>query len=281
MEKNNNGKVGISAVLLVIALIVIAVMGFFMYQFYNEKNIETQKSQNLQVQLNKKIQELDTEKNKTKEEVDNNDKEDVNNKTASENSFEIIPGFYFNDENGKKTEYYDFFRGSDKRVNYLNEEILYYGNYSISNNKVTVNLTSKVTVGGFDYEDINESKVLTFIDNNKLQDEDNTKYINKNTMSDSYVYEDSISAGGSSTDDSWYHFNYNGGVTYTDSEKRMVGVHEIKDNIIYITYYYIEDKEATGLQLYNGTTTLKFNDDKSGFLDQQTNIKYVHYADGW
>lgn len=52
MEKKEPIKVSLSTFFLIIAIIVIAVMGYFMYKLYNDKVEETKKATDLQTQVN-------------------------------------------------------------------------------------------------------------------------------------------------------------------------------------------------------------------------------------
>ena len=52
MEGNKNIKINLSTFFLILAIIVIIVMGIFMYKLYNEKTRETEKSGELQIQVN-------------------------------------------------------------------------------------------------------------------------------------------------------------------------------------------------------------------------------------
>ena len=52
MEEKNSVKISLSTFFLILSLIVIIVMGIFMYKFYNEKTEATKKSADLQTQVN-------------------------------------------------------------------------------------------------------------------------------------------------------------------------------------------------------------------------------------
>lgn len=52
MEEKKVTKISLSTFFLILAIIVIIVMGIFMYKLYNEKTIETEKSAELQTQVN-------------------------------------------------------------------------------------------------------------------------------------------------------------------------------------------------------------------------------------
>lgn len=285
MEEKNVTKVSLSTFFLVLAIIAIVVMGIFIYKLNNDKITEIQKSTELQAQvnnLNEKVQNLNIEKNNIKEETDNiskNENSDKNENIGNKiNLSEEVDGIFFNEKSGKNSEYYEFFK-SEKRVNYINEETLYYGTYNVSENKVTINLTDKHSWKHDTDESINETKVLKFVNNNILQNENNTKYINKNTISGAFVSENSISVGGNSTDEIWYNFDYNGGVRYSDSKNKLYGTYEIKENIITITFYFYVNGDVSVLQAYEGSKSLKLTND--GLFDEEANMNYKRYSDGW
>lgn len=52
MDKKEPIKISLSTLLLILAIIVIAVMGIFLFKFYNEKTEETKKASELQIQVN-------------------------------------------------------------------------------------------------------------------------------------------------------------------------------------------------------------------------------------
>lgn len=52
MEEKNVTKISLSAFFLILAIIVIIIMGIFIYKLYNEKTIEAEKSRQLQSQVN-------------------------------------------------------------------------------------------------------------------------------------------------------------------------------------------------------------------------------------
>jgi hypothetical protein len=136
MEKNNsNGKAGLSAVLLVIALIVIAVMAFFMYQLNNEKNIETKKSQELQAQvdkLNGTVNDLQGKISKVSEAI-------ISNETSNNNDI-ILDGKYMQGEAGD--EVWSF--SKDKNVSLTTVISKYKGTYkTIENDMIEVNFTKE------------------------------------------------------------------------------------------------------------------------------------------
>jgi len=52
MKENENGSINIMSLLLIIALVIIVIMGVCMFKLSNEKQIEVQKSESLQAEVN-------------------------------------------------------------------------------------------------------------------------------------------------------------------------------------------------------------------------------------
>ena len=87
MEEKKKMKVSISTILLIIAVVVIGVMGFFIYKFYNEKVEETKKAADLQEQvnsLNGTVNELQGKINSIADTINpNKANENTNNSTSN------------------------------------------------------------------------------------------------------------------------------------------------------------------------------------------------------
>lgn len=83
MKENN--KVALTAVLLILALIIIIVMGFFTYKFYIDKTKETEKSAQLQTQvdsLNETVNDLQEKIDKVSETVNPSNTTNTTNSTS-------------------------------------------------------------------------------------------------------------------------------------------------------------------------------------------------------
>lgn len=77
MEEKKITKISLSTFFLILAIIIIIVMGIFMYKFYNEKIAETKKSTELQTQisnLNETVTDLQTKINTISNTIDTEDK---------------------------------------------------------------------------------------------------------------------------------------------------------------------------------------------------------------
>ncbi len=66
MSEEKSKKVNISTILLIIAIIGIAIMGYFVYKFYNEKIIESQKVKD----LNTELEQIKSDKSILQEKID-------------------------------------------------------------------------------------------------------------------------------------------------------------------------------------------------------------------
>ena len=89
MEEKNAKKISLSTFLLFIAIIVIVVMGIFIYKLNNDKTTEIQKSTELQSQvnsLNGTISDLQGKINSISETINNNSDEKTINKDTSTTS---------------------------------------------------------------------------------------------------------------------------------------------------------------------------------------------------
>ena len=85
MEEKNVKKISLSSFFLILAIIVIIVMGLFIYKLNNEKNLETQKSVELQAQvnsLNGTVSDLQGKINSISETINSSE----NSKNTNENS---------------------------------------------------------------------------------------------------------------------------------------------------------------------------------------------------
>lgn len=91
MEKSQNKKISLVAIFLIISIIIIVLMGIFLFRFYNEKIEEAKKATELQTQVNSLtniVSELQ-EKMKNASEVINSDSQDTtkdNNTSTTDNN---------------------------------------------------------------------------------------------------------------------------------------------------------------------------------------------------
>lgn len=84
MEGKNEIKISLSTFFLILAIIVIAVMGYFIYKFYTEKEIATNKAEELQGQISSlEVKVGDAQKNNSN--ADNMSKEVATNKGTTYN----------------------------------------------------------------------------------------------------------------------------------------------------------------------------------------------------
>ena len=100
--KEKNGRVKLLTILLILAIIAIIVMGIFMYKIYNEKIEETEKS----TQLQEQIDSLNKTSNSLQEKIDSISKITSGEKSTNNQDKErsvsskinVLDGRYENDE---------------------------------------------------------------------------------------------------------------------------------------------------------------------------------------
>ena len=173
MEKKNVTKISLSTFLLIIAIIVIIIMGVFMYKLNNEKTMEIQKSTELQSQinsLNETINDLQEKITTISETINTNSS---NGNTSSTKEYQISGTYYQKNAQGDEPNY-TF--SSNNKVTY-GALWTCSGTYTISDNTINISFTSAVDPDGNkanvkDYG-VKESVELTIIDDNNLKDNSN------------------------------------------------------------------------------------------------------------
>lgn len=89
MEENKVTKISLSTLFLILSLIVIIVMGIFMYKFYNEKTEATKKSAELQTQvnsLNETVTNLQGKINNISETINSDDSDETTTDDSTSNA---------------------------------------------------------------------------------------------------------------------------------------------------------------------------------------------------
>ncbi|MBR2290585.1 MAG: hypothetical protein IJ867_08470 [Clostridia bacterium] len=148
MEEKNVTKISLSTFFLILAIIAIVIMGVFIYKLNNEKTIETQKSANLQAQvnnlngtvsdLNGKINSISNTLNtnnasNTTNSTTNNDNSSNTNTINKENEVNIV-GKYISENTSLELYTNGIFKyeySEDISVGTI-------GNYIINNDKITL-----------------------------------------------------------------------------------------------------------------------------------------------
>lgn len=136
MEEKNAAKISLSTFLLIIAIIAIVIMGVFIYKLNNEKNIETQKSANLQAQvnsLNGTVSDLNEKINSISNTL-NTTNNDNNANAINEENETSIAGKYISENTSLEL----YTNGIFKYVYSEDIEQGTMGNYIIKDNKVTL-----------------------------------------------------------------------------------------------------------------------------------------------
>ena len=161
MEEKKVTKISLSTFFLILAVIVIFIMGYFIYKFYNEKATESKKSIELQAQVNSlngtvgelqgKIDNISSTINSNSkiENTTSNDKTISNGATDNETKtylYSSIKGSYKgtakdSDETNVNRNYelYLYENGTFKYVNYTEVETGKIGNYNIVDDTIVLN----------------------------------------------------------------------------------------------------------------------------------------------
>lgn len=170
MEENKVTKISLSTFFLILAIIVIIVMGIFIYKLNNEKIAEIQKSTELQSQvnsLNGTVNDLQGKINSISETINSNES---NESTTSTKKYQISGTYYQKNAQGDEPNY--TFSDNNK-VTYGSLGTC-SGTYIINNNTIKVSFTGAVDPDGNkanvkDYG-VKESVELTILNNDKLKD---------------------------------------------------------------------------------------------------------------
>lgn len=178
--KEKNGRVKLLTILLILAIIAIIVMGIFMYKIYNEKIEETEKS----TQLQEQIDSLNKTSNSLQEKIDSISKITSGEKSTNNQDKEgsvsskinVLDGRYENDE---ELEAYIYeFSGNNVSAGALGTS---YGTYKINDNKVKITYTKAEDPEGNEIDEFPDGQTveLTILNENTLVDDNGTKYIKK------------------------------------------------------------------------------------------------------
>lgn len=165
-----NGKISISTILLVIAIIIIAIMGAFIYKLNEDKMTEVNKSNELQAQVNGLNETLSDLQGKIGT-ISNmlNDNTSVENNTTNSNNDDIsIQGTYaVVDVNHEYNHGYEYvFSGNKVVVNSLDTK---EGSFQIEGNTIKITYTKYTdpdgNIGEYDKEEelkIEDENTLTY-----------------------------------------------------------------------------------------------------------------------
>lgn len=160
MEEKNATKISLSTFLLLIAVIIIAVMGYFIYKLNNDKTTAVQKSTELQAQVNSlsgTVNDLQGKINNISETINSNQKQEnetsdakssSTNKTEKEIKNETIKtNNDVNKQNSEEALY--VYSSGDRNAANGNPELLYV--YEFSNDKMKFNyhaIWNNADIGG-------------------------------------------------------------------------------------------------------------------------------------
>lgn len=174
MEEKKVTKISLSTFLFIISLIIIVIMGIFIFKLNNEKNIETQKSIDLQSQvdsLNGTVSNLQEKANTISETVNTTD-------------YQISGTYYQKNAQGDEPNY-TF--SSNNKITY-GALWTCSGTYTINNNTIKISFTSAVDPDGnkTNVKDlgVKETVELTIIDDNTLKDNSDEVIYSKKSEAD-------------------------------------------------------------------------------------------------
>lgn len=188
MEEKKSKKVNLSTFLLIFTIIIIIIMGIFIYKLNNDKTVEIQRSADLQSQVNKldnTISDLQGKINTISETINSNTSNSsntastsntsntastANENTSSSKKYQIIGKYYEKNASGDEP----FYTFSTNNTVTFGSLWMCSGKYTINNDTVKINFTSAEDPDGNkanvnDYN-VQESVELTIIDNNTLKD---------------------------------------------------------------------------------------------------------------
>ena len=157
MEKKEPIKVSMSTFFLILAIIVIAVMGYFMFKLYNEKSIAEEKSNELNAKVSSLENVISNVQNTISTTTETNVKEPSKSNIAQQEnqklySYKDIKGFYgfkrkIQDDVEEYYYLYLYENGTFKYQYGTMSVSSIIGNYIIEDNKLILN---KIFVGGGD-----------------------------------------------------------------------------------------------------------------------------------
>ncbi len=180
MNEKKNTKVSLTGLLLVLAIIIIGIMAYIIFDLSRDKASEEKTVENLNSEINNlksTVMSLQNNENSASKDLDKDNQDiskDVDNKTATDNSnikYQISGRYNLTDAQGDEPSY----------TFSANDEVTYgalwmcSGTYSINGNKIEINFNNAVDPDGNKVNSPKEFGVpeyveLTILDNNTLKD---------------------------------------------------------------------------------------------------------------
>lgn len=156
MEENKELKISLSTAFLIIAIVIIIIMGIYIYKLYNDKLVYIEKVSNLNNQINS-LQ---------------NEKTSLNNQLSNNNSVEYKITGRYNQENAQGDEpAYTF--SENNKVTY-GALWMCSGTYTLNKNTIKIKFSSAVDPDGNKANikdfDVDETVELTIINDDTLKD---------------------------------------------------------------------------------------------------------------
>lgn len=288
MEKKEPIKVNLSTFFLIIAIIIIAVMGYFIFRTFNEKTISEEKVSNLNLQVNELKGKIDKISNITSA-VDNTNTTQ-NNTTESINNLEKYKGIWYEKESDSKANEHQ--NPTTIKITSVNNNQITFDLYitrtaDFNNVKVNINNnygTFEATEDALGLPGQNVGKIkgnITLSDNTiKLVITESTVMYLDAGSTYTFTYKSTISKIEgiywpkieTANDAPGYAF-FQDGTVELQGNYTSYGTYQINDNIIKIKFTRLSgpDKEN---ETINQEETLKIIDSNT-LLDETNNFKYV------
>lgn len=288
MEKKEPIKVNLSTFFLIIAIIIIAVMGYFIFRTFNEKTISEEKVSNLNLQVNELQGKIDKISNITSA-VDNTNTTQ-NNTTESINNLEKYKGIWYEKESDSKANEHQ--NPTTIKITSVNNNQITFDLYitrtaDFNNVKVNINNnygTFEATEDALGLPGQNVGKIkgnITLSDNTiKLVITESTVMYLDAGSTYTFTYKSTISKIEgtywpkieTANDAPGYAF-FQDGTVELQGNYTSYGTYQINDNIIKIKFTRLSgpDKEN---ETINQEETLKIIDSNT-LLDETNNFKYV------
>ena len=291
MDEKKPLKISLSTFFLILAIIVIVVMGFFMYKLYNEKSIATQEI----ADLNTEVSNLQSTVNDFQQRIDNisntTSSEEVTNNTPNQSSSIKLQLGEYTINGMEVTPDPDKYGISSITLEGNNNFSVdmplgnsYIGTYKIQDNKLICTATKETNVEGgnsatknanitFEFEIISSNELkFSNVDNKDLKLTIGMTYSIKSNTAVTRIEGEYWPKLDSASDAPSYMFFIDGTVELRGNFTQY-GTYEINNNIIKSTFTRQSGPDGEDEKI-NETDTLTIVDNKT-LLDTAYNTKYV------
>ena len=180
MEEKKVIKISLSSFLLILAVIIIVIMGYFIYELYNDKETANNKVEELSNQLNN----LEDTVNILQEGINNvsntSQLNNINGETSSNNEIldanESYDEIILNGSYGSKNSEFGYEFTSDGKVKFITTFTDKEGTYTtIGENEIELTFVKKTE---WDPINVDDNKSTTF----QVNEKEKIKYVDENTL---------------------------------------------------------------------------------------------------